>query len=230
MTESLFPSRWPPKHPDRIQLYSLATPNGKKIAIALEELQLPYEAHRIDILAGDQHDPGFLKLNPNGKIPALIDPDGPGGEPLVLMESGAILLYLADKTGKLVPADPRLRWEVTQWLMFQMASVGPYFGQFGHFFKYARDKTSDDYALERYTKEAKRLLGVLDRRLAGRDYLVGGELSIADIATFPWVGGLEHYEARDALEVASFGNVGAWYDRCTSRPAAQRGAKVCGFD
>lgn len=229
-TEPLFPSRWPPQHPDRIQLYSLATPNGQKIAIALEELELPYEAHRLDILEGDQFDPEYLKLNPNGKIPTIVDPDGPGGRPICLMESGAILQYLADKAGRLVPRDARLRWEVTQWLFFQVANVGPYFGQFGHFFKYARDKTSDEYALERYTAETRRLLGVLDRRLEGRKYLVGSEISIADIATFPWVRGLDHYGGQGAVGYDTFPNVDPWVKRCAARPAAQRGAEVCPFD
>lgn len=230
MTDSIYPSRWAPEHPDRIQLYSLGTPNGKKVSIALEELELPYEAHRIDIMEGEQFDPEYLKINPNGKIPSIIDPDGPDGEPIALMESGAILLYLADKTGELLPGDPRLRWEVVQWLMFQKASVGPMFGQFGHFFKYARDKTSDEYALDRYTQEANRLLGVLDKRLAGRDFLVGTELTIADIATFPWILGLDHYEGKDQLDYASFVHVEPWVKRCSSRPAAVRGAKICSFD
>jgi len=230
MTDSIFPSRWAPAHPDRIQLYSLGTPNGKKISIALEELELPYEAHRLDIMEGDQFDAEYLRINPNGKIPSIIDPNGPAGEPIALMESGAILLYLAEKTGKLMPDEPKLRWEVLQWLMFQMASVGPYFGQFGHFFKYARDKTSDEYALDRYTKEAKRLLGVLNDRLEGRDYLVGSSLTIADIATFPWLDGLGYYGGKDHLEYGSFANVEPWVKRCNQRPAVVRGVKVCSLD
>lgn len=227
MTDPVFPPRWPATHPDRIQLYSMPTPNGRKVGVALEELGLPYEPHRIDILKDDQFDPDYLRINPNNKIPSIIDPDGPGGKPIAFMESGAILLYLADKTGRLMSQDPALRWETTQWLMLQMASVGPFLGQFGHFFKFARGKTSDDYALNRYSSEAKRLLGVLDKRLAGREYLVGTELSIADIATFPWIAALDFYEGKDHLEYSSFGNVHAWMQRCLARPATQRGFKVC---
>jgi GST-like protein len=225
----LFPTRWPAAHPDRIQLYSLATPNGQKVGIALEELGLPYEAHRIDIVAGDQHDPEFRRLSPNGKIPAIVDPDGPGGQPIALMESGAILLYLADKTGRLIPSDPARRWETTQWLFFQMASVGPMFGQFGHFYKFARGKTTDDYGLRRYRDEAKRLLGVLDARLAGRTFLVDEQYTIADIATAPWVRALDFYEGKEVLEYASFENVEPWVERCLSRPAAVRGSNVTPF-
>lgn len=226
MPADIFPTRWPPQHPDRIQLYSLATPNGRKVAIALEELGLPYEAHRIAI-SGEQFDPEFVKLNPNSKIPAIIDPAGPGGEPYPMMESGAILLYLADKTGRLIPADAAARWETIQWLFFQMANIGPLFGQFGHFFKYAREKTTDDYGVNRYTAEAKRLLGILDARLSGRQYLVADELTIADIATFPWIIGLEFYEGKDHLGYDSFTNVEPWVQRCLERPAVQRGMKVC---
>ncbi|MEZ4219599.1 MAG: glutathione binding-like protein [Polyangiaceae bacterium] len=227
MSDFPYPKRWPPQHPDRIQLYSLATPNGQKVGIALEELGLPYDAHKIDIMAGDQFDDDYKKLNPNSKIPALVDPAGPGGKPIVLMESGAILLYLAEKTGKLMPAAQR--WDVTQWLFFQMASVGPFFGQFGHFFKFARDKTSDEYALERYGKEAKRLLGVLDARLAAAQYLAGDEYTIADIATFPWVNALDYYKGKEHLDYASFTHVQPWVDRCMSRPAVPRGIAVCAF-
>lgn len=222
-----FPEKWPVQHPNRIQLYSLATPNGQKIGVALEELELPYEAHRVDILAGDQFDEGYKRLNPNSKIPTLVDPDGPGGKPLVVMESGAILLYLADKTGRLIPSDPARRWEVIQWVFFQMANVGPMFGQFGHFYKYARDKTSDDYALNRYANETKRLLGVLNTRLEGRTFLVDDTFTIADIAIFPWVNGLDFYEGKDFLDYNSFRNVQPWVERCMARPAVQRGVEVC---
>ncbi len=221
-----FPTRWAPRHPDRLQLYSMATPNGQKIAIALEELELPYEPHRIDILARDQFDPDFVALSPNSKIPAILDPAGPGGAPLALAESGAILLYLAEKTGRLIPPGPHARWETIQWLMFQMSAVGPFLGQFGHFFKFARGKTADTYALDRYTKEARRLLDVLERRLDGRAFLVGDELSIADISTFPWIAAIDFYGGRDALDVASLPHVGAWLERCMTRPAVQRGLKV----
>lgn len=230
MTTDLFPQRWPAQHPDRIQLYSLATPNGRKASVALEELELPYEAHKIDIMAGDQFDEGFKRVNPNSKIPAIIDPDGPDGEPIAVMESGAILLYLAEKTGKLLPAGGRERLEAIQWLFFQMGGVGPMFGQFGHFFKYAKDKTTDSYGVDRYTKEAKRLLGVLDVRLEGRAYLAGESYSIADIATFPWVDFLDHYGGKGVLEYDSFKNVQPWVERCLARPAVERGMKVCAFD
>lgn len=228
MTTDLFPPRWAPQHPDRIQLYSVATPNGQKIGIALEELGLPYEAHRVNIMEGDQFDPGFVKINPNSKIPAIIDPDGPGGAPISLMESGAILLYLADKAGKLIPADPRERQQTIEWLFFQMASVGPMFGQYGHFAKFAKGKT-DDYGEERYGKETKRLLEVLDKRLSGREYLVGTELSIADVATVPWINALDFYEVKDTIEYASFTNVSGWVDRVMAREAVQRGIAVNGF-
>ena len=225
---TVFPDRWAPKEPNHIQLYSLATPNGQKIGIALEEMGLDYEAHKIDIMGGDQFDDGYVVINPNSKIPSIIDPNGPDGEPIAMMESGAILLYLAEKTGKFIPSDTAGRWEVTQWIFFQMASVGPLFGQFGHFFKFAVGKTKDDYALERYTGEAKRLLGVLDKRLADRDYLVG-DYSIADIATFPWVMALDFYEGKDALEYSSFSNIEPWVERCRQRPAVQRGLAVTPF-
>lgn len=225
----LFPKRWPAQHPDRIQLYSLATPNGRKIGIALEEMALPYEAHRIDIMAGDQFDEDYTKLNPNSKIPTIVDPNGPGGEPIALMESGAILLYLAEKSGKFLPSDARLRWETIQWLTFQLANVGPLFGQFGHFFKFAKDKTSDTYAVERYTTEAKRLLGVVDRRLEGRTFLVGETYTIADMATAPWVRAIEFYEGEDALDYASFANVEPWVKRCLERPKTAAGLKVTSF-
>lgn len=216
--------RWPAAHPDRIQLYSLPTPNGVKISIALEEMALPYEAHLVSFADDDQTTPEFLSLNPNNKIPAIIDPDGPGGAPLGLFESGAILLYLAEKTGKLIPADAAGRHLCVQWLMFQMGGVGPMFGQFGHFFKFAADKTSDAYAVDRYAAETRRLLGVLERRLADRLWLLGGDYSIADVATFPWIrvlGGF--YEASEALGLADFPNVAAYLERCLARPAVERG-------
>lgn len=226
---SSFPSRWAPRHPDRIQLYSIATPNGQKIAVALEEMGLPYEAHKINILAGDQFDPEYVAINPNSKIPSIIDPAGPGGRPIALMESGAILVYLAEKSGKLLSDDGELRWQAIQWLFFQMASVGPFFGQFGHFHKFARGKTADGYALDRYTKETNRLLGVLDARLEGREYLVGDEYSIADVATFPWVKALDFYQGKDQVEYGSFANVDPWLQRCLARPASVRGMAVTGF-
>lgn len=206
-----------------IQLYSLNTPNGQKASIALEELGLPYDYHRIGIGDGDQFTPEFIKVNPNSKIPAITDPDGPDGEPLNVFESGAILLHLAEKTGKLIPADPRLRSETIQWLFFQMAGVGPMFGQLGHFFKYGRENCDHPYPVERYTKEAKRLLGVLDKRLEGRDYLIGDDYTIADIATFPWVNCLEEfYDATEQVGLKDFKNVAAWRARCNARPAVAR--------
>ena len=216
--------RWPAQHPDRIQLYSLPTPNGVKVSIALEEMDLAYEPHLVSFATNDQTTPEFLSLNPNNKIPAIIDPDGPGGKPLPIFESGAILLYLAEKTGKLIPADPAERIECIQWLMFQMGGVGPMFGQFGHFYKFAADKVSDPYPTQRYLDETKRLLAVLEQRLEGRDFLVGETLTIADIATFPWIrvlGGF--YEAGEALGLSDYSRVMAYLERCLDRPAVQRG-------
>ncbi|MCB9780923.1 MAG: glutathione S-transferase N-terminal domain-containing protein [Alphaproteobacteria bacterium] len=219
--------RLAPQHPDRLQLYSVNTPNGKKIGIALEELGVPYEAHTVHIGKGDQHRPEFLAINPNGKIPALIDPDGPGGEPLAIFESGAILFYLAEKYGKLIPADAAGRSRALQWTFFQAANVGPMFGQFGHFAMFAKGKT-DSYGEERYKAEVIRLLGVLDRQLEGQDWLIG-EYSIADIATVPWVGGISFYKAEEAVGLADFHNVVAWMERFNARPAVQRGLAVTPF-
>lgn len=212
----------------KIQLYSLATPNGQKASIALEEMGLPYEAHRIDITKGDQFKPEFLKINPNNKIPAIVDPEGPDGKPLAIMESGAILIYLAEKSGKFLSTDPRLRSETLQWLFFQVGGVGPMFGQFGHFFKHAADKCDHPYPKQRYTDETKRLLGVLDKRLEGRSYLVGDEYSIADMATVPWVNALsDFYEADAQLGLKTFKNVNAWTKRVSERPKTAAGMKVC---
>ena len=221
--------KWPIEYPDRIQLYSLATPNGQKIGIALEELGLPYEAHKVNIQQGDQFTDEFKAFNPNSKIPAIVDPNGLDGQPLAIFESGAILLHLAEKTGKLLPADPRKRSECIQWLFFQMANVGPMFGQFGHFYRFAKEKLP--YAIERYTNEARRLLGVLETQLTAHDYLIDNEYTIADIATFPWVGCLDWgYNATDDLKLKEdFPRVTTWYARCTERPASVRGATVCPF-
>src|SRR5688500_12026521 len=181
-----------------LQLYTLPTPNGQKASIALEELALSYEVHRIDISKGDQFQPEFVKINPNSKIPALVDPEGPDGKPLAIMESGAILIYLAEKTGKLLSRDPRQRSETLQWLFFQVGSVGPMFGQFGHFYKYAKDKCDHPYPAERYTNETRRLLGVLEARLKEKGEWLTQEFSIADIATCPWVNGIiDFYNAWD---------------------------------
>lgn len=220
--------KWPIEHPDRIQLYSLATPNGQKVGVALEELGLPYEAHKVNILEGEQFTDEFKAINPNSKIPALVDPNGPDGRPLAIFESGAILLHLAEKTGKLLPADLRRRSECVQWLFFQMANVGPMFGQFGHFYRFSKEKLP--YAIERYTNETRRLLGVLETQLTRGNYLVGDEYTIADIATFPWVGCLDWgYHASDDLKLQEFSKVMAWSARCAERPASERGVKVCPF-
>lgn len=226
---SAFPiaTRWPAEHPDRIQLYSLNTPNGVKASIMLEETGLPYEPHLVDIMQDESHTPEFLSLNPNGKIPAIIDPDGPGGEPLALFESGAILMYLADKTRKFIPSDAALRWETIQWVFFQMASIGPMFGQVGFFNKFAGREYADKRPLERYVAESKRLLGVLDLRLEGRTWIMGDEYTIADIATLGWVNNLiTFYEARELVEFDSLANVPAWLDRGLARPAVKRGLEI----
>jgi len=227
LSEFQITKRWPAEHPDRIQLYSLPTPNGVKVSVALEELELPYEAHLVSFGRDDQTTPEFLSLNPNNKIPAIIDPDGPDGKPLPLWESGAILIYLAEKTGKLMPTDPRARIECIQWLMFQMGGVGPMFGQLGHFYKFAADKITDTYPTDRYLNETKRLLNVLDQRLDGRTNIMGDDYTIADIATFPWVRTLENtYAAGEALGLDGFANVVAWRDRCLARPATERGLNM----
>jgi len=223
---SQFPinTRWPAQHPDRIQLYSLNTPNGVKIGIMLEETGLPYEAHLIDFATDDQKTPEFLSLNPNGKIPALIDPNGPNGRPLPLFESGAILIYLAEKTGLFL--DPAQRYETIAWLMWQMGGLGPMFGQLGFFHKFAGREYEDKRPLERYVNESKRLLGVLNDRLEGREWIMG-DYSIADIASLGWVRNLiGFYEARDLVGFDDFGNVAAWLERGLARPAVQRGLVV----
>jgi GST-like protein len=213
-----------------IQLYTRATPNGRKISIALEEMELPYEAHCVDMMNGEQFSEEYVKnVNPNSKIPAIIDPAGPGGREHRVFESGAILMYLAEKSGKFLSSDPCKRSETIQWLFFQNAGVGPMFGQFGHFFKFGKDNCDHPYPVERYTTEAKRLLAVLDKQLEGRDYLVG-EYSIADISTFPWVGCLDWgYEATEHLGLSEYKNVMAWHERCASKPASIKGSQVCGF-
>lgn len=226
---SIFPKRWPPSDESRIQLYSLATPNGQKVGVMLEETGLAYDTHLINILEGDQFDEDFIKLNPNAKIPAMIDPNGPQGKAITFMESGAILTYLAEKTGLFLSQDPHKKWETMQWLFFQMASVGPMLGQFGHFYKFAKDKTSDTYAEQRYTTEASRLLTVIDTKLSHTPYLAGEEYSIADIATFPWVMALDFYEGKDAVEYQKFTHIHAWLEGIQQRPAVKRGLQVCGF-
>lgn len=219
--------RWPAQHPDRIQLYSFPTPNGVKVSIALEELDLPYEAHTVDITKNETWGPEFLALNPNGKIPSIIDPNGPGGKPLELFESGAILTYLAEKTGKLLPVNPALRYQTLQWTFFQVGHIGPMFGQFGYFFAHAGKEIEDKRPMHRYRDETKRLLGVLEQRLEGRQWLMGDDYTIADIAIFPWVRGLTvFYKAGDELGIGSLRNVQDWVARAEERPASQKGLNI----
>jgi len=221
--------RWPAAHPDRIQLYSLNTPNGVKVSIMLEETGLPYEPHLVDIMKNESHVPEFLALNPNGKIPAIIDPDGPDGKAIGLFESGAILMYLADKSGLFIPDDPARRWQTIQWVFFQMGAIGPMFGQLGYFNKFAGKEIADKRPLERYVAESKRLLGVLDTRLEGRTWILDDDYTIADIATLGWVRNLiGFYEARELVGFDNFRNVSAWLDRGLARPAVERGLQIPG--
>ena len=227
LSSFLISRRWPAQHPDRIQLYSLPTPNGVKVSIMLEETGLPYEPHLVDITRDESHTPEFLSLNPNGKIPAIIDPDGPGGEPLPLFESGAILQYLAEKSGKFLPADPARRWQTIQWLHFQMGGVGPMFGQLGFFHKFAGRDYEDKRPLQRYVNESRRLLGVLEARLEGRTWMMGDDYTIADIALVGWVRNLiGFYEARELVQFDLLKSVPAWLERCLARPAVQRGLTI----
>ncbi|APW38534.1 glutathione S-transferase [Rhodoferax koreense] len=203
-----------------IQVYSWATPNGHKVHIMLEECRLAYEAIPVDIGAGDQFKPEFLKISPNNKIPALVDPDGPDGQPIALFESGAILLYLAAKTGKFLPKSDRRKFEVLQWLMFQMGGVGPMLGQAHHFRMYAPEKI--DYAVNRYTNEARRIYGVMDTQLASHKYIAGATYSIADIAIFPWLRSWQN----QGIDWANHPHLKDWFDRVGARPAVQRGVQV----
>ncbi len=213
---------------EKIQLYSLATPNGQKVSIALEEMEIPYDAHRIDILNGDQFTDEFKAINPNSKIPAIVDPKGDNGQPLNIMESGAILIYLADRSGRFLPKDGPERSRVLQWLFFQVGSVGPMFGQFGHFYKYAKEKCKDPYPVERYTKETRRLLQVIETQLEKNKFIAGAEYSIADMAIAPWVVCLDKfYEANDQLKLNEFKKTASWVETFTSRPAVQKGMEVC---
>jgi GSH-dependent disulfide-bond oxidoreductase len=226
---SAFPitRKWPARHVDRLQLYSLPTPNGVKVSIALEETGLPYEAHRVSFDSNDQLSPEFLSLNPNNKIPAIVDPHGPNGQPLALFESGAILVYLADKTGQLMPKDEAQRYETLQWLMWQMGGVGPMFGQLGFFHKFAGKDYDDKRPRDRYVAESKRLLGVLEQRLANRQWMMGDEYTIADIATLPWVRNLVgFYGAADLVGFDSFANVQRVLKAFVARPAVVRGLTV----
>lgn len=219
--------KWPAQHPDRIQLYSLPTPNGVKASIMLEETGLPYEAHLVDFATNDQMSPAFLSLNPNNKIPAILDPNGPGGKPLALFESGAILIYLAEKTGLFLPADAAGRYETIQWLMFQMGGIGPMFGQLGFFHKFAGKDYEDKRPRDRYVAESKRLLGVLEQRLAGRSWIMGDSYTIADIATFPWVRNLiGFYGAGDLVGINDFPNVQRVLETFAARPAVVKGLGI----
>ncbi|MFZ0498288.1 MAG: glutathione binding-like protein [Steroidobacteraceae bacterium] len=219
--------KWPPQFPDRLQLYSLPTPNGVKVSIMLEETGLPYEPHRVSFDTHDQTSPEFLYLNPNNKIPAIIDPNGPGGQPLPLFESGAILIYLADKTGRLLPRDPAARYVAIEWLMFQMGGIGPMFGQVGFFNKFAGKIYEDKRPRDRYVAEAKRLLRVLDNQLGKQAWIAGEEYTIADIATFPWVRNLiGFYEAADLVGIADFPHVTRALEVFLARPAVARGLEI----
>ncbi|HYQ30515.1 MAG TPA: glutathione binding-like protein [Polyangiaceae bacterium] len=222
----LIESQFPIVDRSKLQLFSLNTPNGIKVAVALEELQIPYEAHTVRIGRGEQFTEAYKSISPNSKIPAIVDLEGPGGKPFALMESGAILIYLAERAGRLLPTDPAQRFKCLQWLFFQVGHIGPMFGQFGHFFKYARDKCDHPYPLERYTTEARRLLGVLEGELSDKEYL-NGDYTIADIATVPWVNALNvSYGAEAALQLSEYPRVNAWVQRVVARPAYQVGKDV----
>jgi GST-like protein len=226
---SAFPitKRWPAKYPDRLQLYSLPTPNGVKVSIMLEEIGLPYEVHLVDFGKDDQKTPEFLSLNPNGKIPAIIDPNGPGAKPLGLFESGAILQYLAEKTGKLLPDDAARRYETIQWVHFQIGGIGPMFGQVGYFHKFAGKEIADKRPLQRYVAESKRLLEVIETRLEGRQWIMDDEYSIADISMLGWVRNLiGFYGAREVVEFDGLKSVPAWLALGLARPAVQRGLEI----
>ncbi len=219
--------KWPAQHPERIQLYSLNTPNGVKASILLEETGLPYEAHLVDFAKDDQTAPEFLSLNPNNKIPALIDPNGPGDQPLPLFESGAILWYLAEKSGQFLANDAALRYQTLQWVMWQVGGLGPMAGQLGFFHKFAGKDYDDKRPRDRYVKETRRLLGVLDQHLLGRDWIMGSDYSIADIATFPWVRNLiGFYDASALLQFSEFKEVQRVLDVFVARPAVQRGLEI----
>lgn len=218
--------RWPATHPERLQLFSFPTPNGVKVSIALEEMGIDYEAHTIKI-SGDQHTDEFRALNPNGKIPAIIDPNGPDGEAVSLWESGAILIYLAEKSGQLIPVDPQGRCSTLQWLMFQMGGLGPMFGQYGYFSKFAGKEIEDPRPKERYINESRRILGVLENQLARTEFIAGSEYSIADIAIFPWLrAARDFYNAGDDFQMASFTHTMSYLENCLTRPAVIRGLQI----
>ena len=219
--------KWPAAHPDRLQLYSLPTPNGVKVSIALEETGLAYEPHLVNFGTNDQLSPEFLSLSPNNKIPAIIDPHGPGGKPLALFESGAILVYLAGKTGQLMPADDAGRYETLQWVMFQMGGIGPMFGQLGFFNKFAGKDYEDKRPRDRYVGESRRLLAVLDKHLADRQWIMGDDYTIADIASFPWIRNLVgFYEAGDLVGFDDFAHVKRVLAAFLARPAVERGLNI----
>lgn len=221
---SQFPitQKWPASDPTVIQLYAFPTPNGVKASIALEEMGLPYEAHKVTLADADVKSPAFLSLNPNNKIPAIIDPNGPDGAPIGLFESGAILIYLAEKTGMFIGSTATERMQIIQWLMFQMGGLGPMFGQLGFFYKFAGSEIEDPRPRDRYITEAKRLLAVLDTHLEGKDW-VAGEYSIADMAIAPWLRALDFYGAKEVVGWADHGNLVAYLDRFLERPAVQVG-------
>jgi GST-like protein len=226
---STFPitKKWPARHPDRLQLYSLPTPNGVKVSAMLEETGLPYEPHLVNFDTNDQQTPEFLSLNPYGKIPAILDPNGPGGRPLPLFESGAILIYLGEKTGQFLPRDPAARYETIQWLMFQMGGIGPMFGQVGFFNKFAGKDFEDKRPRDRYVGEAKRLLGVLNKRLAGRAWVMGEDYTIADMAIFPWVRNLVgFYGAGDLVGITDFAEVTRVLHSFVARPAVTKALNI----
>jgi GSH-dependent disulfide-bond oxidoreductase len=226
---SAFPitKRWPAQNSDRIQLYSLPTPNGVKVSITLEEVGLPYEPHTINFGKNDQQTPEFLSLSPNGKIPAIVDPQGPGGKPIGMFESNLIMIYLADKAGKLIPKDEARRLETMQWLFFQAAHIGPMFGQVGFFHKFAGKDYEDKRPLERYRDESKRLLQVMETRLAGRQWFMGDDYTIADISMLGWVRNLiGFYGAREIVEFDKLKHVSAWLERGLARPAVQKGLEI----
>lgn len=225
---SSFPitQRWPASHPDRLQLYAFPTPNGVKVSIMLEETGLAYEPHLINISKNESKDPAFVSLNPNGRIPAILDPHGPDGEPIALWESGAILVYLAEKTGRFLSSAPAQRYETLTWVFFQMSGIGPMFGQLGVYLRGPGKDFEDKRPRQRFADETRRLLGVLDRRLEGRDWIVD-DYSIADIATLGWVNALvEFYAAGDVLGLSTYSNVQAWLGRGLARPAVRRGLKI----
>jgi len=226
LEEKSWEALWPTTQPEIIQLYSINSPNGIKVATALEELELAYESHLVNLFADDQHRPEYVSLSPNSKIPVIIDPDGPDGRPIKMMESGAILLYLAEKTGKLLPTDAIKRNECLQWLFFQVAHIGPMFGQFEHFHRRGDKNDNEPYAIERYRQETLRLFDILEDRLADRKNIMGDDFTIADIAIFPWVSSMRRVNEED-LPLSEFPRTLEWHATCLERPSARVGVTVC---